>query len=373
MIEGRLRVELDAGNAHGMFEGDEFALYPPDKTFRGIMDYNSPLAVCRVTKVDDFVSQGLVEVDRDSVGEGAGYPVRVSCKAVQRREILKHHVLSPRTARLLPGEADVPVQSIQEAEEKVRSEGKLVRLTGSESPFFEIRVKRSGHFEIAFTHNSKTGARATVEVQSEADLLSHLAQLAIYYNLFNLGGESSSTGLSVEKTGFLPRWIKAPGPRKPGSDGPPKENGLRELLSSDPQDIYDGDTIGIRVRNTSFKSVYIEILDLEPSWQVSRVYPLNESWPIQLLPGEPVDFFITMSMSTRVPHSVQPETFDALVVLATTSDRVNFPADVLPQLDQTSSWEPPPLRETGHGCGAKGNDSEQWFVQRVDVRVVQRA
>lgn len=357
---GDFWVQLNAGHAHGVLANDEFALYSADKVFSTISDYNGPLAVCKVTQVNDFVAQGSVTIS-------AGQSIGAGCKAVMRREILRRHVLSPRTVRISSDE-DVQAQSISIVAEMVRTECKLINLSTSQSTFFQVHLRKSEHFEITFNEAGKLD-KTIINVYSKVDLLSHLAHLAIYYNLLNLNGASSSTGLLVEKTGFLPYGIDPPGPLKPGSDAPPTVEGLEQLVTSDPQNIKDGDSIGIRVRNTSFKPVFIEVLNLEPSWQVSRIYPFEENAPIQLLPNETVDFFLSMFISAHVPYSVQPDRCDALIFLATTSNIPNFPREVLPQLDQISSCQSSLFRESGNGRGAKGIDSAQWFVQRVDVRV----
>lgn len=45
------RVHLDAGTAHGVHKHDNFALYPADREFRDIVDYNGQLAMCTVSEV----------------------------------------------------------------------------------------------------------------------------------------------------------------------------------------------------------------------------------------------------------------------------------------------------------------------------------
>jgi hypothetical protein len=65
------------------------------------------------------------------------------------------------------------------------------------------------------------------------------------------------------------------------------------------------------------KPIYIEVLDLEPSWKASRIHPMDEDGPIRLIPNESVDFYILTTMPTTAPESVQPEAYDAIVILAT--------------------------------------------------------
>jgi hypothetical protein len=106
---------------------------------------------------------------------------------------------------------------------------------------------------------------------------------------------------------------------------------------------------------------------------------MPEGSPILLPPNEGTYFFIKLSLSDEVVNSVQPDTFDRFVVLATSRDRLNFPRDILPNLGE---------RVVGHGSGGPGvplvlvpDDGDDgragdgvarlgWFVQQLDVRVI---
>ncbi|KAF2263251.1 hypothetical protein CC78DRAFT_534137 [Lojkania enalia] len=357
---GQVQVSLDVGKAHDVVKGDSFAVYPADKVFTNITDYNSSLAIVTVTNVDDFVSAGRIDGSAESVQSG--------CKAMKLRDILKLFVLSPRTAVVVADGPEVSEQKVQEVKDKIKADGKLIKLTESNTPFFKIRVKSSGDFQVSFRHKDQT---AIVTIQSTDILLPYLTHLAIYYNLFNLGRPGYTSGISVKIIGTLPKGIEPPSPQVYGSDSPPlQELGLRELVSGDPLDIPHDDSIGIQVRNTTFKSMYLEVLDLEPSWKVSRIYPWKENASIKLESGQSVNFFITMSMPANVTGSIQLERFDAIVILATTSNQCNFPDMVLPVLNETLGWRTPPLGEPKNGRGGKGVDSGNWFMQRLDVRVV---
>ena len=357
----QVQVSFGVGKAHGVVEGDSFAVYPADKVFANITDYNSSLAIVTVTNVDDFISKGRLDGSAKSVQEG--------CKAIKLRDILEFYILSPRTAVVLADHPEVSEQKVKETRDKIKAYGRLIELTESDPPpFFEIRVKSSGDFQVSFTHKDET---AMIAVQSTDILLSYLTHLTIYYNLFNLGSCGDTSGFSVETIGILPKGRKAPAPRRFGVDGPTVQvPGLKKLGNSVLPEVPCGDSIGIKVRNTTFESMYLEVLDLEPSWKVSRIYPQKGYTPIMLESGQSVDFFITMFMPGNVVGSIQPERFDSFIILASTSNQCNFPKSVLPVLDKTSSSTPPSLREPKTGRGGTVADSDNWFVQRLDVRVV---
>ncbi|KAI1750519.1 caspase domain-containing protein [Xylaria castorea] len=360
----RLQIELSAGTAHGVTEADIYAIYHPDQTFTSLMDYNSPSAVCQISKVEDFVSTALVEHSVADVG--------VNWKAIRQSEILRKHVLARRPAKLLlPDAVDVQVRQSMEALEKRIHECELIKLDDSK-PFFTISSPVFGRFRISFTPNRGSfGSETTVDAQLGETLLSHLRHLSIYYNLLDLTTASGcSGGLSVEKLGYLPHGAKVPDPCKYDPDSPPQVDGLRSLAISDPQDICEKDRIGIQVRNKSHKTMFLEILDLDPSWEATRVYPIEGNAPTEVLPGEATNFFLEMSMPASVADTVQPFEFDTIIVLATADGRQNFPVEILPTLSNTPVWHGSPLKEVGKTRSAKGFDSAQWYIQRVDVRVV---
>ncbi|TRX90896.1 hypothetical protein FHL15_008101 [Xylaria flabelliformis] len=361
----KFQIELSAGKAHGVIKTDVYAIYHPDRTFTSLMDYNSPSAVCQISQVEDFVSTALAENSVADVG--------VNWKAVRQSEILRKQVLARRPAKLLlPDARDVEVHLSMEALEKLVHECALIRLDDSK-PFFRISSQGFDRFKISFTANVGCfESEATVEVQSQAALLSHLRHLSIYYNLLDLATASGCNGrLSVEKHGYLPHGVEIPDPCPYDPSDPPYIDGLESLaINSDPQDIQEGETICIQVRNKSLKTMFIEIIDLDPSWEAMRVYPIEGNAPIDLLPGAATIFFLEMSRSLSVPDTVQPSQIDSIIVLATTNGRENFPMKILPTLSSTPKWHGSPLTEIENTRGATGRDSAQWYAQRVDVRVL---
>ncbi|KAK3377720.1 caspase domain-containing protein [Podospora didyma] len=376
---GEVYVELSAGYAHAVEKGDEFAFYPQDQTFTDITDYHSQLDVCKVTSVGDFVSQALVDVHgaADDTQGGSSLRFQVGCKAVQLQDILRRHVLSPRTVRVVVNDEGISSEEIQSIKNRIRTEGKAVELSDSSLPssFFEVRVKRDNDFEISFIHNAETGIKETTRARSVDNLLLRLAHLAIYYNILSLPGSATARGLLVEKTGVLPAHFAPPPPQRcilDGSSPPPAVFGIEEIIPSEPQDITDGAALRVRVRNICYKPMNIEILDLEPSWKVSRIYPGDDQMPIVVHPNEAVDFFITMGIPAAVPDSVQSETFDSIIVLATTNEKTNFPIDILPHIHEISEGGSSPLDDNNSERPAKGVSSAQWYAERLNVRAVPR-
>ncbi|KAH6843411.1 caspase domain-containing protein [Chaetomium sp. MPI-CAGE-AT-0009] len=370
---GRVGVVLSAGLAHGVRSDDIFAIYPSDRPLTSLADYSSLLATCRVRKVDTFTSVAAVQSSKDAnlaqVTDG--------CVAVGLHKILESYVLQPKGVSVLP--AKNSAETFKTVVDRVRdsissmSGSKLLKLEDSSEAFFKVLVCGDDKFTISFTPNQ---AEATVDVVGEAEILPHLIHLTIFYNLFGLANARQESGLTVRKIGYLDDAL--PEPQRDDLPVPWEKDLIK--IPEDSIDIFNGQSLGIQVRNTSLEDLYVEILDLEPSWAVTRVYPMPKQSRILIPPSEGTYFFIRMKLSEDVPNSKQPDTFDRFVVVATTRERVNFPRDILPVLNHRTpphdggDSHPPPILQPDNGDDGRGGDgvaSLGWFVQQLDVRVVE--
>ncbi|RSL90932.1 hypothetical protein CEP51_000487 [Fusarium floridanum] len=373
--DGELKLGLTAGIAHDVSVGDIFAIYPSDRPLNNVADYTAPLATCRVTAVESFTCNA-------ETLEGAANleQVQVGCVAVSLRSILKDHVLQPKGVWV--SAADDSAESLDSVVQKVRdyiSRGsRLVELRDAGQAFFKVMVRKAGSFTISFTPNQ---TKAKVEVTGKPeDVLSRLEHLTVFYNLFSLAtdnAEQQGPGLTVRKIGYLEKNVSPPAPRPFQLNAPSSQAAGLKGVGEDSIDILEGQSLGIEVRNTSLESMYVEILDLEPSWKVTRTYPMPRKSPILVPPNGGTHFFIKMGPSDKVPGAVQPDTFDRFVVLATLRNQGNFPETVLPKLDggegPVGSAGSPPVLEPDDGDAGRGGvgvAQPAWFVQKLDARVI---
>ncbi|KAL8393900.1 hypothetical protein RB595_003598 [Gaeumannomyces hyphopodioides] len=373
LTETKVKVVLGAGAAHGVALSDEYAVYPAGSAFRDLTDYSAPLATCRVTLVYDFTASAMLEPSA-----AAAERVQAGCVAVGVRDILKKHVLKPRGVSVLPatgGEGPGPLdQTVQEVRDSVGRDNRLVRVADADDAFFAVRVQPGGDFVVSFKPGN---SEATVEVgPAVGDLLARLAHLTIFYNLFNLPTDNprQSTGLEVRRIGFLDEGEDPPPPQPFSLDNPPQMASLRPPPPPGDIDIVQGRSLGVEVRNTSYRALYVEILDLEPSWKVTRAYPRDGDAPMQLERNEGAYFFITAGMSDQVPGCKQPDTFDRILVLATPRDQLNFPVDILPELGGDEGVVAPPVfdgDDGNPGRSGRGVPQPAWCVRYLDMRVVE--
>ncbi|KAI1127213.1 hypothetical protein F5Y10DRAFT_293025 [Nemania abortiva] len=303
-----------------------------------------------ISEVKGFVSKALIKSGAADVG--------INYMTGSRHQALKNHVLAPRLAAFtFPGEGDTHIiESTQTLCMRLASEA-FIRPTDSELAFFEIGSYNSDHFEVAFGPNRES----KIDVHSEDTLLCHLKHLGIYYNLLGLAYPESGLGILAEE-------IAVPSGGAPGNAEILTEvDCLRKLDGSEPQ---QNESICIRVRNRTLMPLYIEMLNLQPSWEATRVYPVADSTPGEILPGECADYFLQMPMykSAIAPH-VQPSGHNDIIVLASENRQGYFQESILPKLGDPLNWHDSPFK-VGNSHHPKGLDLNEWYAQRVDVRVV---
>ncbi|RSM14933.1 hypothetical protein CEP52_001118 [Fusarium oligoseptatum] len=318
----QLTVGLTVGVAHGVREGDIFAIYPSDKPLTSVADYTAPLATCSVIGVDSFTCRARTQSNATDPEQ-----VKAGCVAVSLRSILRDHVLQPKGVWVsaVDDSAEPLDAVVQKVRDCISRRGRLAKLKDAGEAFFKVLVQEDDSFTISFTPDQ---AEAKVEVTGKPeDVLHHLVHLTVFYNLFNLAKDNAAQkgrGLTVSKIGYLDQGVNPPDPRGFQLGRPPSPDVDLKPVPQGSIDILDGQSLGIEVRNTSLEDVYVEILDLEPSWQVTRTYPRAQHSPILVPPNSGTRFFIKMWLSARVPGAVQPDTFDRFVVLATPRAHVNF-------------------------------------------------
>ncbi|KAI8173263.1 hypothetical protein KHU50_004774 [Colletotrichum sp. SAR 10_65] len=344
---GKLRLELTAGVAHGVCKRDIFAIYPRGKVFTSLADYTEPLSTCSVTAVKDFTCRADTQLKMNT-GD-----LQDGCVAVSLRSILKDHVLQPKGVRVSAADdstepLDLVVQRVRDC---IGRESSLVELKDVGDAFFKVLVQKAGRFTIFFTPNQ---AEAKVDFNGRPeDVLSHLIHLSIFYNLFKLAEKNAAQqGITVRKIGYLDEGVTAPDLRLYLLDGTPYLPAGLNPVPQDSIDILVGQSLGIEVRNASQKSVYFEVLDLEPSWQVTRTYPMEGHLPVLAPPNSVTLFFIMAAPSETVRNAVQPAKFDR-------------PAD--------NGGAPPVLEPINEDDGRAGVGvaPPMWFVQQLDMRVVE--
>jgi hypothetical protein len=122
-------------------------------------------------------------------------------------------------------------------------------------------------------------------------------------------------------------------------------------------DVRAGSWIFLRIRNASSKVLNVTVLDLQPDWGVSKVYPARAGAFEPLDPGAE----LLLPLRADLPQGLA-DGRDILKVLATI-DTTDFGPLELPPLDA-------PPRPVLRHVGAAASPSREWAAGQVELHVV---
>lgn len=379
--QGKTHAELDAGALHGISKGQGIAIYDQTITTLNILDYREPLAVCQLTEVEDWTSNGLiyqangVSLYHDRSLAAGMQPVSIKCKAVQISTIMKDILQSSRTAMVGP---DDDTSIIEKIKIELAHNLPLIQLSSSHA-FFQIKVFSQDRAEISFNPNPQSTTQ-TVDIKVQlSELRSYLSHIVMYLNIVDLSASASSQQnlLVVEKLGIL-RGQSAPTDSHitAAHDHQSQTQNLITPFAQDkdPQEIQDRDWLALRIRNLSTETLYLEALYIEPSGCVSRISPREGEPLVELYPNASAPLYVQVQKVDQIAHNIRGVDFDSIAVLATRSEQCHFPEEVLPEIEQSKAELDPddlvnesklPTRGGGSGLLLAGG-----LVKQVNIRIV---
>ena len=340
-VEGQ-RLRLNTGQALGVATEAEFAIFPP-----GTSDFTKTenrLALARIEELGATDSWATVteESGQQKIEEGA-------------QAILTDAVKMRRKVRLLLNEkhlTDVHRAALDAIGESVKGKGHGFIEVAEDGSAVEYQVGVSDDGEKFEILDPKGGVFANLRPALEADAanavrvverLVHLSKYHTVQQLHNYDSISHLAGkLQVELFG-------APKDYKRGDRPDPQPLG-------DPGNvpvINDGDTLFIHIKNDSSQVLNIAVLDLQPDWGISQLYPTEESGDFIPLDGGkdiwiPARFYLPDDLT---------EGTDVLKVFATVGP-ANFRRLELPALDKQ-----PRSASTRGLRGVPRNQLEQLMAQ----------
>src|ERR1035441_9614837 len=299
------RIRLNAGEAHGLQVGTQFAVYPFGTTDFTQPDQRAALAeVTQLRPVDCWAK--IVEQRPGAVLEQGAQAVLLNMSHV----------------RLQRGVA-VPLQDAalrQKVEAALRDEGKgFVALAGGDlPPDFQVALNASGELELQDPADRKIAGAPTVAA-TEPDAASVIVQRAVHIVKFKnvLALDTPDTSMkqklavSLDGSGNTDR---AGGPTffKPGD--------RLTLNITNPQQPNPADP------NDPRRVLNITVLDLASDWSITQFYPASAGAFEPLDPGKT----LPLELEAWLPAG-QSEILDKLKVFAT-RDTTNFRWLELPAL-----------------------------------------
>ena len=377
------QVLLNAGQAHGLRKGAQFAIYPSSTSDFAAGDER--LALAEITDLGAAESWAAItnRLRSQEIEQGA--------QAV---------LLDPGSSRLRRSvrvfqRSDLPAdvnqeKALERVEEAITTgENSFVRIAAEQEPAdFQVVVNDRNQYEIwdaaGVPLSNLRPALAVDKSSSPQKLAARLVHLAKYRNVQELDNHDSMSPLArklvVELVGWQPDFdpVETPEPRPFDDPGQTPT-------------IQDGEWVFLRIRNAlspgqaddPSRILNVTVLDLQPDWGISQIYPSGSGLFEPLDPGQE----IILPLHAKLPRGYREGT-DILKVFATTTT-TNFRWLELPVLDKPSvpklSHSPgrgasaDPLEElltsvtmmapTTRNLNIAAYPSREWITAQVEVRM----
>ncbi|MEG4071075.1 caspase family protein [Microcoleus sp. Pol14C2] len=316
------RVQLNAGQAHGLRQGAEFVVYPSQTA--DFTQTNQRLALVQITRLGAVnswatITQMLGESKIEDIEDGA--PALLLYPHVQL--VSKVHLVLPEEKDQPLGiDAKVALQAVESA--MPEGKGWVELVSGDEAADYQVSINSAGDYEIL----DRTGIpisnlRPTLKVDNPnaaVSVLKRLVHLSKYHATIDLDNHDPESPL---KGKIEVELFALPDDYVPGD----KEE-LKPFNNPGNVPTLDVDRYSyLIIRNKSSLFLNITVLAIQPDWSIIKGYPTGA--PFQTVdPGKEVKWRI----NTSLPNGSQEGT-DILKVFATI-DGTSFDWLELPALDK---------------------------------------
>jgi hypothetical protein len=265
------RVMLQAGQATLLRKGAQFAIYPRGTT--NFTDTSKRQAIVEVAELGATTSWAKI------LNTSGAAPIEQGAQALL---LGAASVKLVRQVGLLREEGDIPkevnkqaaLQALQAVEQAIASVGKgwLELAPSNNSPAeYHVAITDKGEYEI----RDRTGSAAIANLnpplkidspQAAAAVVQRLVHLTKYQAVQELDNHDVMSPLSsklvVELAGVQQEYDPADKPEPQPFDAPGNTPTLKV-----------GEWTFLRIKNTSAQSLNVTVLDLQPDWGISQVYP----------------------------------------------------------------------------------------------------
>jgi Caspase domain len=364
------QVMVDAGQAHGMRKGTQFAIYPPDADFTQV---DQRLALVEIAELGATESWAKItsKLHPDAIIQGA-----------QAVLLDPGNIRLQRAVRVIIDQAGAKAQ----VEKAVREgESGFLRLAAEDERVdFQITVNDQSQYEIWDPAGKPIvnlrPAIGVTESNAAARVVQRLVHLAKYRNVQELDNRDAMSPLArkllVELAGVQSDFDPVDQPKPKPFDDP-----------GNTPSIKTGEWTFLRVHNNlspgkpndPSRILNVTVLDLQPDWGITQIYPSGAGLFEPLDPGQE----ILLPLRAGLPISYEEGT-DFIKVFATLGT-TNFRWLELPSLDQpqtrgmTARGTQGPLEELLALVAAqepKSRDldpaaypSREWVTAQVEVQI----
>lgn len=364
------QIDFDAGWVHGLRVGQELGIYGPSTSLDSILDHLEPIATCTLDIVEDWTSRcaSVHTIDGSRVDLATmSNPPQQNDTAAPIRHILKQ-ALTIRIKTTIRADNQSSTSKAADVESDLRSNFPLIAL--DTSGHFTVQIVSDTTAEISFTPSPVTvpSAQPVRILVQLSELRVYLSHLAMYSNLSQLSRVSVNTlshklGVTIVGTinaNDFARDINI-------SNG---DKRIVPIKKKDPIEVPDGFILMLRVQNPNSMTLYLEVLCIEPSGQISRISPTGDNTPIELTPGNSKPLFIPIYKSPPT-QNIKGEDFDTIAIFGTDSTSSHFPENVLPELVKSQAEvDLENLVKPSAGATRTSNPSLVWAGACLNISIV---
>ncbi|MGZ4864913.1 MAG: caspase family protein [Halobacteriota archaeon] len=365
------QVMLGAGQAQGLRKGAQFAVYPVGTDLSQV---GQRIALVEVTKLGATESWATITDNPrpDALAQGA-----------QAVLFDPGDVRLQRAVRVLVDQAEARAQ----VESALQEGGSgFVRLAPQSEPAdFQVAINQQNQYEIWDPAGTAiANLRPDIEINEQdaaARVVQRLVHLTKYRNVQELDNHDAMSPLArkllVELTGVQSEYDPADKPNPKPFEDPGNTPTLKE-----------GDWTFLRMRNNlspgepndSSRILNVTVLDLQPDWGITQIYPSGAGVFEPLDPGQE----ITLPLQASLPQGYA-DGADRIKVFATTGT-TNFRWLELPSLDQPATRSMTTRARTGdpleellaavtvqepatRNLNPAQYPSREWVAAQVEVRI----
>ena len=257
-------IVLNAGQSHGVRRGARFSIYPLHVT-----DFSESDGRVAVVEISEL---GAVSSNAKILNQFGSQVIEPGCQAVLldtgkiqlRRRVRLAEQDSIGKATHASALANV------EREIAIRSEGFISLAAASQPSDYIVTVNDADEYVICDASgnalpNLQPPLRIT-DYGAAARLTGRLVHLAKYANVRALDNNDSRSALTrelvIELTGVQEDYVAGDQPEPQPFEG----DGHTHLVK-------DGEWTFLRIKNNHRQVVFITVLDLQPDWVISQIYP----------------------------------------------------------------------------------------------------
>lgn len=304
------RVQLNAGGAQGVVAQTQFAVYQPTAD---IARLDQRLAIVEVTQLHPADSWARIVRTFGSQPLDAGFQAVLVSRPARLRGRIR---LTPRADLIASIDQTAALQRAHDEIAALNNEGWVRLAEADEAADFQVAVNANNEYEIwDVTGRPLPNLRPALDIeeaQSARILIQRLTHLTKFQNIKLVDNNDPASTLEKQ---FVVEWVRL--------DDQTGE--LQPLVAPGQTPIFNvGDPALLRIRNNSNKVLNFTLLDLQPDWGISKVYPEDADYDT-LAPGKEHLVFMSAALPEgydegadmlKVFATVEPTSFDWLLLSA---------------------------------------------------------